>query len=175
MVLLSVGFVDQELAVSVEEEHGILVVALEDPATAIFTVYLHLSILPAYLMLGQQTVVLVIDLQVGVAVDVVDNGVHQVAADGIADHVDIVGFAHIAVHYDHIGDMVVIPVGVAVHPEARPIEGTGMDMDPYDGAHMYHVVMIGVVEIGGRMHRSVRRRHGTTLAGTRIVMSRMVD
>lgn len=154
--------VNQQLTACVDEQHRVFVFLLEDPAATILTINLSLDILAAYLLLGKKFVVLVEDLQIGVAVTVIDYGIHDVATDSIADHVYIISIFHISVNHGDISDMVVIPIRVAVEPEARPEEGARRYRGPDDGMHVDHVVMVGVMEVWGRMHGAVRRGHVTT-------------
>lgn len=110
-------------------------------------------------------------MQIGLPVAVVDDGVHQVAADDVADHVDIVGLLDIVVDYVDVGHMVVIPVGVAVEPESGPVEWTGMYVYPYDGVHVDESMMMGMVEVWRGMHRTVGGRHGAGPAGPGVSMT----
>ena len=55
--------------------------------------------------------------------------------------------------------MVVVPVVVAVEPEARAMDGGRRNGIPEHRAHVDTGMMIRMVEVGGRMHRSGRRRH----------------
>lgn len=169
-----VGLVYQQFAVGVEEQHRVFVSFLEDPAAAVLAVYLGLDVFAADFLLGQHLVVLVEDLQVGVAVHIVDDGVHQVAADGVANHIDVICVVDVFVHHYDIGDVIVIPVGVAVDPEAWPEDGARRQRVPVDGAHMNHMVMIGVVEVGGGVHMAVRRGHRSRMAGAGICVAGVI-
>ena len=159
-----VCFVYQQFAVDKEEKHRVLVSFLEYPASTILAVDFGLDILVADLLLSKQFVVLVENLEVGIAVTVVDDGIHDVSTDGVAYHIDIIGILDVFVYNHHISHMIVIPVGVAVEPEARPEEGARRYGMPDDGVHVDHVVMIGMVEVGCRMHGAMRWRHVTTFS-----------
>ncbi len=76
-------------------------------------------------------------------------------------------------HYD-IGYMIVIPVGVAVEPESRPEYWARRHRVPEDWVHVYHVVMVGMVEVGRGMHGAMRRRHMAGTAGACVTVARMV-
>jgi len=145
-----VGFVDEQLPVGcVEEEEGVFVAFFHYPAASVFGVHFHFAVFAAHLLFGQQFVVFVVDLEVGVAVGVVDEGVHIVAADGIGDEVHAVFFSDVFAHYDYIGHVVVVPVGVAAGPEAWPAEyadGAGV---PEDRVAVDHAVVAGMPEVGG--------------------------
>ncbi len=69
---LFVGFVDEQLAVGIEEEEWVFVSLFHDPATAVLGVDFHFFVLADDLLLGQEFVVFVVYLQVGVSVGVVD-------------------------------------------------------------------------------------------------------
>lgn len=153
MIVSLVGLVDEELTVGPDEEEGVFVVLLANPATAVLGIDNHVAVLAVDFLFGQQVVVLVVDLQVGVAV-VFDDGVHDVAADAVGDKVDVVGLLDIVVHHNHIGHVVVIPVAVAVHPEAGPVPGTWGQRIPEDGVAVDHIAVPGVVEVGGRVDRT---------------------
>ena len=169
MISVSVGFVDEELAVfGVEEEERIFVALFHDPATTVFRVDLNLAVFAADALFGQEFVLAVVDLQVGVAVGVVDQGIHVVAAEGEGDEVEIVGVADVFSHYNDVGDMVVIPVAVAVDPEARPVVGARDEGVPVEAVAVDHAVMMGMPEIGGRMDGAVRGGHGAGMAWTGI-------
>lgn len=148
-----VGLVDEELVVGPDEEEGVFVVLLANPATAVLGIDHHVAVFAVNLLFGQQVVVLVVDLQVGVAV-VFDDGVHDVAADAVGDEVNLVGLLHVVVHHNHIGHVVVIPVAVAVHPESGPVPGTRGQRIPEDGVAVHHIAVPGVVEVGGRVNRA---------------------
>ena len=71
----------------VEEEEGVFVAFFHNPATTVFRVDFDFAVFAADLLFGQEFVVAVVDLEVGVAVGVVDEGVHVVAAEGVGDKV----------------------------------------------------------------------------------------
>lgn len=148
----SIGFVYQKFAVDIEEEHWVFVSFLENPAATILAVNLCLDVFAAYFLLSQKFVVLVEYLEVGVTVTIVDYGIHYISADGIADHINIVGVFYIFVHHRDVGYMIVVPVGVAVEPETGPEERTWRYGNPDDGAHVDHVMVIWMMEVGSRMH-----------------------
>lgn len=167
----SVGLVDQQLTVDIDEEHRVFVMFLEDPAASVLAVYLSLDVFAADFLFGEELVVLVEYLHVGLAVHIIHDGVHQVVADGVADHVNIICLFDIFVYHNDFGDVVVVPVAVAVQPESRPEDwarGYGM---PYNRAHVYDSMVIWMVEVGCRVHRSVRRRHGAGLSGACVVVT----
>ena len=45
---------------------------------------------------------------------------------------------------------------------------------PEDWVHVYHVVMVGMVEVGRGMHGAMRRRHMAGTAGACVAVARMV-
>lgn len=124
-------------------------------------------------MFSEELVVDVVDLHICSSV-VVDYCIHYVAADSEGDHVDIVSFSYILANDDDIGDMVIIPIGVAVDPEARAEDGARRDPVPMDVVHVHHAMVIGVVEVRGRVDRSVSRRDMTGMTGTSIAVTRIV-
>ena len=167
-----VGFVDEELAVlGVEEEERIFVAFLHYPATAVFGVDFDFAVFAAYLLLGQEFVVLVVDLQVGVAVGVVDDGVHVVAAEGVGDEVEFIGVADVFSHHNHVGYVIVIPVAVAVDPEAGPVVGTWDKGIPEEPVAMNHAVVMGMPEIGCGVYGTMRGGQGAGVAGTGVAGS----
>ena len=67
-----VSLIYQELISSVDEQERILVVVLEYPASPVLSVYLQFLVLLVHHLLCQQLVILAVNLQVGLAVAVVD-------------------------------------------------------------------------------------------------------
>lgn len=116
----SVGLVYQQFAVDVEEQHGVFVFLFEDPASTVLAVYLCLDVFVADFLFGEQFVAVVEHLEVGLAVNIVDDSVHEVAADCVTYHINIVGVMDVFVHNGYVSHMIVVPVGVAVYPEAGP-------------------------------------------------------
>ena len=164
---LSISFVDEEFAVVVEEEEWVLVAFLHDPAAAVFLVDLHDAVAVADFLLGEEVVVAVEDLQVGVAIGE-GEGIHVVVAHDVGYEVGVVIFADIFADHDDVADTMVMPVAMAVAPEARPIVDVERYGVPEDGVHVDAGVVDGVIEVGRRTHGSMGRRHGTGTACTGI-------
>lgn len=140
------------MAIGIEEEQGIFVAFLHNPATAVLCVNFHFAVFAAYLLLGQKFVVLIVDLDVGVAVRLVNQCVHIVTIDSVSDEVHLVGVADILAHYGNIGHVIVIPVAIAVQPESGPVVVVVEAGVPEQLVAMHHAVMMGMVEVGSRMH-----------------------
>ena len=132
---------------------------LADPASAALGIDDEVAVFAVDLLLGNEVVVLVVDLQVGITA-VADDGIHDVAADAVGNHIDIVGILDILAHHDDIGDMVVIPVAVAVEPEAGPVPRTGNQGFPEDGVAVDHIAVPGVIEVGSGMDGTAAGRQG---------------
>lgn len=146
---------------------------LHDPATAVLLIDFHLAVFTADLLFSKELVVLVIDLDVGVAVGVIHEGVHIVTADSVGDEVHLVALLDILSHHDDIRHMVVIPVAVAVQPEARPVVRTRGEWIPVKGMAVNHAVMMGVPEVGSGVHRTMRGRyHAARVVGAGIAVCR---
>ena len=112
-------------------------------------------------------------MQIGVAVGVVDESIHIITTNGIGNKVDIVGGAGVFSYYNHIGDMVVVPVVVAVEPESRPEPRTWGEWIPIESVAVHHVMMAWVHEVWCGVHGTMRGRHRTVgVAGTCISASR---
>lgn len=120
-----IGLVDEELTVlSVEEEERIFVAFFHNPATAILRVDFDFAVLAADALLGQKFVFAVVNLQIGVAVRIVYQGIHVVSTECIGDEIQFIVVAHILSYHIHIGHVIVIPVAVAIHPDAWPDVGS---------------------------------------------------
>ena len=96
------------------------------------------------------------------AIGVVDEGVHIVATDSVSDEVYIISGSGILSYHHYVGNVIVIPVVVAVEPESGPEPRTRGKWIPVESVAMHHVVMAGVHEVGCGMHRTVRRGHVAT-------------
>ena len=158
---ISIGLVYQELAVGPDEEQCILLVLLAYPAAAVLAVDNHVAVFATHLLLGKQLVVLVVYLQIGMSVRVIDKGEHIVTTYSVCDKVDIVSLAGIVPHHNHIGHMVVIPIAVAVVPEAGPEVWAWGERIPIQAVAMHYMVMMRVHEVGCGVHRAMRGRHVT--------------
>lgn len=96
------------------------------------------------------------------AIGVVDEGVHIVATDSVSDEVYIISGSGILSYHHYVGNVIVIPIVVAVEPESRPEPRTGRKWIPVESVAVHHVMMARVHEVGCRVHRTVRRGHVTT-------------
>lgn len=157
--MLLVGFVDVELAIGIEEEESIFVAFLHNPATAILCVNFHLAIFAADLLFGKELIALVVDLDVGMAIGVVDQCIHIVAIDCVGDKVHLVGIVNISSYDNNICHMIIVPVAIAVEPEARPVVVMVAARIPVDWVAVHHAVMMRMIEVGSRMHWMMRGRH----------------
>lgn len=150
--MLFVGFVDKQLSISIEEEEGISVFFLHDPTTAVLSVNFHFAVFAAYLLFGKEFVVLVVDLDIGVSVSFVDKSVHVVAIDSVSDEVHLVVFSGVLSYQNHVGHVIVIPIAVAVDPEARPMPVVIAAGIPVELVAVHHAVVMGMVEVGSGVH-----------------------
>ena len=151
-----IGLVDEELTIlSVEEEERIFVAFLHNPATAILRVDFDFAVLAAHLLFGQELVISVVNLEVGVAIGVVDQSIHIVSTHGVGDQIQAVGLLDILAHHNHIGYMIVEPVAIAIHPEARPVVGSRDERIPVESVAVDHAMVMGMPEVRCGMDGSV--------------------
>lgn len=161
LVRVLVCFVDEELAIGVDEEERIFVAVFEDPAAAILAIYFKLVVFATYSLLSKEVVVAVEHLHQVVAA-VAYHEIYQVAAHCEVNHIGVVVVAHVFANHYHIGGTVVVPVAVAVAPETVPaarMEGYGI---PEAYVHVHHMMMVRMVEVGSRMDRTLSVRHMAT-------------
>lgn len=128
---------------------------LHNPASAVLSINFHLAVLAANLLLCEKFVILVVYLDVGVAIGIVHESVHIVAANCIGDELNVVAFLHILANHNDVGDMVVIPIAIAIQPESGPIKGSGRERIPKEGMTMHHAVMMRMPEIRCWVHRTM--------------------
>ena len=140
---------------------------LADPASTTLGVDDQIAVFAVDFLFGKQVVFLVVDLQVGLAA-VADDGIHHIAANAEGEHVNVVGLLDVVAHDDNISHMVVIPVAVAVEPEAGPIPWTQGQGIPEEGMAVDHIAVPRVVEVRGGMDGSVCRGQGAGVTGTGI-------
>lgn len=87
------------------------------------------------------------DLQEVVLFALVNQHVDVVAAYCEGDHLGLVGLADIVSYYYDVGAVPIVPVVMAVEPESRPVDDGRRQWVPIYWAHVYHMVMVRVVEV----------------------------